>query len=349
MNNNKKEEDLIEMLRKYFEGKNNHQKEIISYKLLRYIVEKTYFDNLYEIIKAIVKSSGYNVSFVDLKYMIEQLENTYSLKNKYKTSIESYNNLLNRYKILSKELKINSALELSIMISYLLWNGYFSITKEHKYSMKDRLCLTPLPFDIFKGKGVCLEYSIFLRDFLLKCNKEAAILGCKISKNSIKKTYIPSINRNVENSKINEFLYNVLCLVSSNLINTYGNHEITLIKDGGKIFAYDLTNLLVFNLSDNNRAQAVNGIGCIDIKPAQSFIVDPRNDKCNIIEKLYDKNLYIKVSEKELRNSFEKVKTLLNENKNILKDTYYFAYNDIYTIVDETDKFNIKKKSLRKN
>lgn len=348
MKNNKKEEDLTEMLGKYFEDKNNNQKEIISYKLLRYIIEKTYVDNLYEIIKAIVKSSGYNVSFADLKYMIEQLENTYNLKTQYKTSIESYNNLLNRYKILSKELKINSALELSIMISYLLWNGYFSITKEHKYSMKDRLYLTPLPFDIFKGRGVCLEYSIFLRDFLLKCNKEAAIIGCKISKSTIKKTYTPPIKRNIKNSKINEFLYNVLCLVSSNLINAYGNHEITLIKDGEKIFAYDLTNLLVFNL-DNNRAQAVNGIGNMEVKPAQSFIIDPSNDKSNIIEKLYDKNSCLKVSEKELKYSFEKIKSILNENKNILKDMYYFAYKDIYTIVNEIDKLNIKRKSLRKN
>lgn len=348
MKNNKKEEDLTEMLGKYFEDKNNNQKEIISYKLLRYIIEKTYVDNLYEIIKAIVKSSGYNVSFADLKYMIEQLENTYNLKTQYKTSIESYNNLLNRYKILSKELKINSALELSIMISYLLWNGYFSITKEHKYSMKDRLYLTPLPFDIFKGRGVCLEYSIFLRDFLLKCNKEAAIIGCKISKSTIKKTYTPPIKRNIENSKINEFLYNVLCLVSSNLINAYGNHEITLIKDGEKIFAYDLTNLLVFNL-DNNRAQAVNGIGNMEVKPAQSFIIDPSNDKSNIMEKLYDKNSCLKVSEKELKYSFEKIKSILNENKNILKDMYYFAYKDIYTIVNEIDKLNIKRKSLRKN
>ena len=263
--------------------------------------------------------------------MIEQLENTYNLKTQYKTSIECYNNLLNRYKILSKELKINSALELSIMISYLLWNGYFSITKEHKYSMKDRLYLTPLPFDIFKGRGVCLEYSIFLRDFLLKCNKEAAIIGCKISKSTIKKTYTPPIKRNIKNSKINEFLYNVLCLVSSNLINAYGNHEITLIKDGEKIFAYDLTNLLVFNL-DNNIAQAVNGIGNMEVKPAQSFIIDPSNDKSNIIEKLYDKNSCLKVSEKELKYSFEKIKSILNENKNILKDMYYFAYKDIYTI-----------------
>ncbi len=348
MKNNKKEEDLTEMLGKYFEDKNNNQKEIISYKLLRYIIEKTYVDNLYEIIKAIVKSSGYNVSFADLKYMIEQLENTYNLKTQYKTSIESYNNLLNRYKILSKDLKINSALELSIMISYLLWNGYFSITKEHKYSMKDRLYLTPLPFDIFKGRGVCLEYSIFLRDFLLKCNKEAAIIGCKISKSTIKKTYTPPIKRNIENSKINEFLYNVLCLVSSNLINAYGNHEITLIKDGEKIFAYDLTNLLVFNL-DNNRAQAVNGIGNMEVKPAQSFIIDPSNDKSNIMEKLYDKNSCLKVSEKELKYSFEKIKSILNENKNILKDMYYFAYKDIYTIVNEIDKLNIKRKSLRKN
>ena len=348
MKNNKKEEDLTEMLGKYFEDKNNNQKEIISYKLLRYIIEKTYVDNLYEIIKAIVKSSGYNVSFADLKYMIEQLENTYNLKTQYKTSIESYNNLLNRYKILSKELKINSALELSIMISYLLWNGYFSITKEHKYSMKDRLYLTPLPFDIFKGRGVCLEYSIFLRDFLLKCNKEAAIIGCKISKSTIKKTYTPPIKRNIKNSKINEFLYNVLCLVSSNLINAYGNHEITLIKDGEKIFAYDLTNLLVFNL-DNNIAQAVNGIGNMEVKPAQSFIIDPSNDKSNIIEKLYDKNSCLKVSEKELKYSFEKIKSILNENKNILKDMYYFAYKDIYTIVNEIDKLNIKRKSLRKN
>lgn len=348
MKNNKKEEDLTEMLGKYFEDKNNNQKEIISYKLLRYIIEKTYVDNLYEIIKAIVKSSGYNVSFADLKYMIEQLENTYNLKTQYKISIESYNNLLNRYKILSKELKINSALELSIMISYLLWNGYFSITKEHKYSMKDRLYLTPLPFDIFKGRGVCLEYSIFLRDFLLKCNKEAAIIGCKISKSTIKKTYTPPIKRNIENSKINEFLYNVLCLVSSNLINAYGNHEITLIKDGEKIFAYDLTNLLVFNL-DNNRAQAVNGIGNMEVKPAQSFIIDPSNDKSNIMEKLYDKNSCLKVSEKELKYSFEKIKSILNENKNILKDMYYFAYKDIYTIVNEIDKLNIKRKSLRKN
>lgn len=348
MKNNKKEEDLTEMLGKYFEDKNNNQKEIISYKLLRYIIEKTYVDNLYEIIKAIVKSSGYNVSFADLKYMIEQLENTYNLKTRYKISIESYNNLLNRYKILSKELKINSALELSIMISYLLWNGYFSITKEHKYSMKDRLYLTPLPFDIFKGRGVCLEYSIFLRDFLLKCNKEAAIIGCKISKSTIKKTYTPPIKRNIENSKINEFLYNVLCLVSSNLINAYGNHEITLIKDGEKIFAYDLTNLLVFNL-DNNRAQAVNGIGNMEVKPAQSFIIDPSNDKSNIMEKLYAKNSCLKVSEKELKYSFEKIKSILNENKNILKDMYYFAYKDIYTIVNEIDKLNIKRKSLRKN
>ena len=44
----------------------------------------------------------------------------------YEKSIINYNEMLNKYKDLALELKLKNALQISMLFSYMVWNGYYS-------------------------------------------------------------------------------------------------------------------------------------------------------------------------------------------------------------------------------
>lgn len=262
--------------------KNNNYNDIKQYKLLRDIIMNGNKINK-KSLNEMFKENRLVSRLIEL-----QINDRQKLNTLYKKSINSYENILFALKKLSEELNIEEALLLSNMFTYLLWNGFFSPNRIHNYSFKNQLLLPGLPFEIFDGKGICLNYSTFLKDFLETCDKKSTILSCKVDENSIITTFRPDIGRNVNQEDIKR-LYLVFKILKP-LINKYGNHVLNLIEDNNKLYAYDTTKLYVFNIKKPNELETINGIGTSLLKTNTALIIDPLNDKNNIIEKIYENN-----------------------------------------------------------
>lgn len=254
--------------------------------------------------------------------IIAKMVNEYEELKENADLINAYNLILKNYRNLANELKINSTYDLSVMCSYLLWNGYFSKTKSHMYDIKNREFSIDYPFVVMNGGGVCYEYSILLNDFLGKCLKESSILLCKLptNDNKMKCNYKPAIEREVaNNSKRKSFLDLFLNIVT----NKTGNHAVTLISENGQIYIYDLTNLSFYNVIDAKNATIVNGIGNISLKPMMSNMIG--GEKSFLIEKLYGKEKYL-IEDAKINEWFEKNIDLLNSNISLLNDAYDNAH-----------------------
>ena len=105
----------------------------------------------------------------------------------------NYLSVLRNYKDLADELLLFNPIELSILFSYLLWEGYFSKDKHNIYKNENFLLLSHMyPYTIMDGWGVCLNHSIMLADYLNLCGIDATPLKTGIKRCKFNPTYIPS-------------------------------------------------------------------------------------------------------------------------------------------------------------
>ncbi len=272
-------------------------------------------------------------------------------QNAYKKSLLHYSNVLENYKKLAQELKLDSSLDISHLFAYMLWNGYFSVNKEHSYKLQERLVLPGMySFDVIKGKGVCLAYANLLSDYLTICEKESAIIGCKVplEKGAISSNYAPEIERNVKNNLRSRVANRFLTFVLKGAINIVGNHAITLIRDNDKLYAYDPTNLYALNIKDSSTASIVNGKGDFEIKPLTSACVFPHSDCNHIYEDLFSDDIKPALTRKDFIVSFEKLMEIIKDNISLLDDAYDNIHSDLEYIDKETDKIGGGIKAMRK-
>lgn len=315
-------------------------KELIGYKL--FIKNITNNNNIKELKKYYIEKYKCNKTILDLIY--QQSINKTKLEVLYKNSITSYKKILNTYKELAIELDINNSLELSILYSYLLWNGYFSITHEHKYNFKNNLFLPGMPFEIITGNGVCIQNATMLRDFLDINNIKSSTISSIVKKDSIKEKYQPNIERNIPR-KISNIMYKTFDILKP-LVDKYGNHLLTLIEDDKYLFIYDSTKQYVYNIKDGNTLEIINGEGTVKIKTIPTLILDPSNDKNNILNKIYTNNKK-NHSIEEVILTYEKIIDLLDYNKYLLNDVYIETIYDINLINNEINKYGNFNKSLK--
>lgn len=301
--------------------------------------------NLKEINYKNESSRIFNETFLNV--MNEQYE---FIQEIYKDSIIRYNKILENYKKLADELNLTSALELSHLFSYMMWNGYYSVSKQHEYKMNDRLMLTGLQsFDVIRGQGVCLAYSELLSNYLNICDKKAAILNCKVPtmKGSIKKDYIPSIYRNMRTDSYNILFSKYLIPMFGFLTDKVGNHAVTLVEDENKLYLYDVTNLFALNLVDDRRASIINGTGEFSIKPLFTSLFIPNADPNFLFEKVMNNKLGEKLDRNEYIFKFEKIIDLIVKNIKLLDDAYDNIHSELEFIVNETNEKGGQMKILR--
>lgn len=302
-------------------------------------------DELIDLIKAA------NVGL--LKPLLVYSMRDYQLKYQeiYKDTLTYYHNILENYKKLAQELRINSSLELSHFFTYLLWNGYFSVNKKHFYKLQERLLLPGMySFDVIKGKGVCLAYAELLHNYLSTCEKSSTMLVCKMptEKNAISCDYRPKIKRNVQSNISGNIFNSFIPFFLRGFINKIGNHAITLIEENGKIFAYDPTNLYALNLKDSSTAFIINGKGEFQIMPLMTFMIDPCSDPNHIFEKLLSGDIKPAFSRKEFIFSFENLIELLNDNISLLDDAYNNVHDSLEYIDKQTDDIGENYKTLKR-
>jgi len=200
-----------------------------------------------------------------------------------------YYEVLSKTKDLADELKLKNSLELSLLYSYLLWNGYFSKTKENRFSIQGRsLVWGMFSADIMDGIGVCLNHADMLKDFLIFCGYDSAILMNSIKLNSSVKEKI-NIERNYvkPTSRVKSFQF----FVGGSLGRISGNHAFTLIKDNNIPYIYDSTNLALFEIVNPFVVNMINGIGSSRIRPYLSCaLTAPSVNELDAISSIFTSN-----------------------------------------------------------
>jgi len=273
-------------------------------------------------------------------------------KDLYMESLISYNKVLENYKLLSQELGIEDSLSLSHLFSYMLWNGYYSVSKTHSYKLQDRLLLPSMhSFDVIKGGGVCLAYAELLHNYLTVCDKKSSLLDCKCptGKNDISCSYRPEIERSIKNSFSGKTLYQILVLLLRGLVNKTGNHSVTLIEEDDKLFIYDPTNLYVLNVVSENTASIINGSGNFQIKPFSTLIMKPDSDDNRLFERLVSGiEIAPAFTRREIIFSFENIIELINNNINMLDDAYDNIHSELEIIDRQTDEIGGYFNAFRK-
>jgi len=280
-----------------------------------------------------------------LLYATDKTKDT--VKEIYADSLIHYQQILENYHQLGKELKLGNALHLSHLFSYLLWNGYLSVTKQHSYQLKDRLLLPEMPFDVINGQGVCLAYSEFLNNFLETCHKKSAFLTCKVPKNNVV-NYRPEIKRVNGSDSASKNRQKIISFIFGGFINRFGNHAVVLIEDEDKIYIYDPTNLCVLNVLDKDTATLINGQGNYFIKPFSTLQMRPNADENCIFEKVVSNELTLAFTASEVIDSYEQTLDLIRDNVPLLEDAYTSIYGDLKFISNQTKELGNYYNCLKK-
>lgn len=338
---------IIEMQENGFNMKESVEKARDNINSIEYYIEMS---KIYDIL-ALIKAADFEAGILSPILLSLKDDSNKPYREIYKESLISYQNILNTYKELAEYLNIDSSLELSHLFSYLLWNGYFSVTKTHSYKLQDRLLLPSMhSFDVINGQGVCLAYSELLNNFLKTCKKESALLECYVptKKGAIKPIYRPNIKRNIESNIKSKMLTKALFVLLSGLIKKTGNHAVTLIKENDKTFIYDPTNLYILNIKDSKTASIINGEGEFQIKPISSLLVDSTVDPNRIFETLFNENIKPAYTQNDIYLTFEKIVNLAKNNSELLDETYREIQSDLETIHEETKQNGSYFKVLKK-
>jgi len=345
---------LTEEFKEEFKGLNHKQQALLVYRkiidlkndklLIQDLLNKIEEDENQilkkaDILLSIIQASDFNSGFIKSTMLYAVCDSDKEEQELYKDSLISYRKILENYKVLAHELKIENALDLSHLFTYMLWNGYYSVTKRHSYKLQGRLLLPNLnSFDVIKGGGVCLGYAELLNDYLTTCNKKAALLTCKvpIRKNDITCNYRPEIIRDEKSSTSSKTLTQLGHFIINGLTDRIGNHAVTLIEENDKLFIYDPTNIYVLNVMDGNFASLINGNGKFMILPLMSLIFHPNSDPNQLFEKLFN-GVNPAFTRKEIIFSFENMMELIKNNINLLNDAYDNIHSELEFIDKQTD------------
>lgn len=322
-----------------------NQKILAVYRMIIELKEINNSNELSEetlkIIISLMETVDYKCGILKTLMLYLCIGNDQKYRDIMKESVMCYNKLLNKYKDLALELNLKNALEISILFTYMLWNGYYSVTKEHSYKLQGRLLIPGLySFDVIRGNGVCLAYAQLLSDYLNVCSKKSSFISCTIpsKENAIVRTYMPPIQRKYNSNIKSEIESKVLNFVFKGVVKKTGNHVITLIEEDDKFYGYDATNFYVLSLKDENTASLINGEGNYHIHPLNSLISYPYADNNRLYEKILEQSSKKVYTRKEIIFDYENIIEFIKENVNLLDDAYIDIHSHLEIINNKTNK-----------
>ena len=275
-------------------------------------------------------------------------EKTQETENYFQDSEYYYNNILNKFKVLSKELKLANSLELSTLYTYLLWNGYFSKDKKFNYEIENRALIEGrFSYDIMNGNGVCLNFSDMLKDILNNCGyKSSTLLNRPINTKELKNNYVIDIERNAKNPKP---LTKVLPIILQPLVKRMGNHAFNLIEENSKLYIYDATNLILLELNDKYIASLLVGKGEFSLKPYLSIAFNDEKSRKLLYLLNETKEFSTPYTRKDYIITSENSMELFNSNKSLLDDYHEDINNDIVNIANSVDYYKKNKRKILRN
>ncbi len=276
-------------------------------------------------------------NFHDISYpsrvipLIKSFRKNYYKPDEYSYVLENYQKIIEKIKILSKELNLTNSLEISLLFTHLLYNGYLSHNQKHIFKSKN-LHRIPFmyPLDIFFGTGVCLNSSEMLTDILVSNNYHSATITNYFDNKDF------YIEYRQEGITIDIYKESYFCKISQfidrpNAIK-YGNHACTLIFEGDKSYIFDPTNLTIYVITiDNRLAFNLNGNGRIYLKPYFSYTLCKNEINEETLEKLcFTKNSNFPYTQEDFISISKKVSQLVLNNP--LLNSFY---EDIKPHIDE--------------
>lgn len=262
-------------------------------------------------------------------------------RKKYSDIMYSYNSILQNMTILSKELNLENSLELCLLFSYLLWNGYLSKNKEYVFSDKEIKRIQGLFFaDIINGRGVCLNNSEMLKDFL-NLNEYTSSMLMNHYNPLAKINYRIDLTRKKDDKK--ELL--IITLIEELIRRRKANHVYNLIEDNNKLYIFDSTNMLMQKIIRNDKAEMVNGTGEFRLFPYQSHMLCASPDERSLLDKLLTTRQYEYLyTKRDLIITSEVCLEIIRNSTYLIENFYAEIKNNIDEISKETSKIKILTK-----
>lgn len=280
---------------------------------------------------------------IKLGILTEKIKDKNKFNEEHIKEIKLYRDILELYKNIALELKLSTALEFSYYYTYLLWNGYFSVTKEHEYNEVNRSNdLNFLATSILNGSGVCLEYSALLNDFLKVCNKESLLMSCFVprKKGEVIFEYKPNIVRNInKNTKKTTKMLTILANASG-IIKKIGNHAVTVINENGQQFVFDATNLSVLNIEDKLMASIINGKGYFYLKKNSLDLFNLTDCTDELFYMLKREIAHSSLEKNNIISGYENTLKIVEKNRILLDE----GYNSIHSSIEQISSHVLSKK-----
>lgn len=280
---------------------------------------------------------------IKLGILTEKIKDKNKFNEEHIKEIKLYRDILELYKNIALELKLSTALEFSYYYTYLLWNGYFSVTKEHEYNEVNRSNdLNFLATSILNGSGVCLEYSALLNDFLKVCNKESLLMSCFVprKKGEVIFEYKPNIVRNInKNTKKTTKMLTILANASG-IIKKLGNHAVTVINENGQQFVFDATNLSVLNIEDKLMASIINGKGYFYLKKNSLDLFNLTDCTDELFYMLKREIAHSSLEKNNIISGYENTLKIVEKNRILLDE----GYNSIHSSIEQISSLVLSKK-----
>jgi len=237
---------------------------------------------------------------VDVIIMSNTIKQFHEIKRnnqeKYSDIFYHYKQILEKTTNLARELKLTTSLEFSMLYTYLLYSGYFSKDRNLLIQSEGRKFITGLyAVDIMAGKGVCLNFSDMLKDFLNDSGFNSAIIS---------------------SCEVNKFL-------EKHDTKKRATHASNLIIENGKIYIYDSTNMRLLKLKKTDSASIIVNYNnnfkhkyiynyklypydsyYLNLTPKSASVLDILNTR-NDFNYSYDKKTYIQIYDKSIDTFIE--------------------------------------------
>lgn len=317
-------DDKIKVFYKMLEKIPKDSQEHLMYKIFYSIND---LDKSIEFLKKLEMLPKNSLKMLLAYYTADQKKVTLELEDN-----ETYNSILKKGIKLSQELGLSNSLELCILYTYLLWNGYFSTTKVKPFEGK--VVSNPFSYNDEKNIGICLNYSDLLKDFINMSKYSSAIIVNKPS--NIKINYSPEIMRNIK--------VNMLKAMKKNLSFHANLCASNLVIDKEGAYIYDPTNILLFELENVKKAKLINGEGMCKINSYYTHIYNLSKKSKSTLDYMYfSDNLKSPYSRKDFIFSFEMCMELFKDNIKLIYDYYKDIYKELKNLNLKQEKYTLKK------
>lgn len=304
-------------------------------------ISDTVYQKKFEYLKKVLENENFGFSIKNnfiLKSLIdskiEYEHNYYFFLHYYPELLSSYDKIIVNFASLVGQLELKDGLDISILFSYLLWNGYFSADQKIDYCGINNLNRFDFfGLEVMGGQGTCLHFSCLFKDFLNACGYDSAILLNHITKIE-HEIYSPNIVRNIKEEKESETINEKILKKIIGFLS--GNHAFNLVNDFGNLYIYDVTNLLYIPISDCNdigsriRGEFVQGI----LHPNFSYTFNLDRSSIRTLDLFHQKERGSYYSMDEYQGKSEKLMEDFANYQDLFQDSYRKSVDDISVVSD---------------